>query len=100
MTFCTDVFMDERWLAGGNLEKAMYQKLLHKYGTLGLVQRSCGDAIFRFEEFSLLRQARDVVRKAILSSIDEDEKKRDLIFIHRLNTLELPRDLIRYLRYM
>ncbi|XP_062546365.1 poly [ADP-ribose] polymerase tankyrase-1-like [Armigeres subalbatus] len=102
VTFCTDVFMDERWLVDGNLEKVMYCELLHKHGTLGLVQRSCrnNDKNFQFEQFSLLRQARDVVRKAVLSSIHEDEKKRDLLFIGRINALDIPRDLIRYLRYM
>ncbi|XP_019548863.3 poly [ADP-ribose] polymerase tankyrase [Aedes albopictus] len=99
--FCTDVFMDERWLGGGNLDKVMYMKLLHKHGTLRLVQQTdSGGAGFRFEEFSLLRQARDAVRKVILSTIDEDEKKRDLMFVQRLNSLDVPRDLIRYLRYM
>ncbi|XP_065081230.1 uveal autoantigen with coiled-coil domains and ankyrin repeats-like [Ochlerotatus camptorhynchus] len=95
--FCTDVFMDERWLTAANLEKAMYSKLLHRHGTLRLVQSCHG---YRFEEFTLLRQTRDVVRKAVLNAIDEDEKKRDLVFVARLNALEIPQNLIRYLRYL
>lgn len=97
VSFCTDVFMDERWLTPGNLEKAMYSKLLHKHGTLALVQ-GCNE--FRFEEFTLLRQARDAVRKAVCKVIDEEEKKRDLVLVRRLEALEIPRNLNRYLRYL
>ncbi|XP_058815686.1 uncharacterized protein LOC131679121 [Topomyia yanbarensis] len=96
ISFCTDVFMNERWLTPANLEKTMYSKLLLKYGTLAIVQNCEG---FKFEQFSLLRQSRDTVRKAVWHSIDEDERKRDLIFVRRLEDLEIPRNLIRYLRY-
>ncbi|XP_055541405.1 uncharacterized protein LOC129727521 [Wyeomyia smithii] len=94
---CTDVFMNERRITANNLQKVVYSKLLRTYGTLSQVQRCEG---FIFEEFSLLRQARDAVRRLIWVAIDEDEKKRDLIFARRVEALEVPKHLVQYLRYL
>ncbi|XP_058451590.1 putative ankyrin repeat protein RF_0381 isoform X2 [Malaya genurostris] len=94
--FCTDLFMNERWLTPANLEKVVYPKMIIEYGTLTMAQRCEG---FKFEHFSLLRQARDKVREAVWYAIDEDEQRRDLIFVRRLEVLEIPQNLIRYLRY-
>ncbi|XP_053697090.1 uncharacterized protein LOC128744258 [Sabethes cyaneus] len=95
--YCTDVFMNERRLTADKLQHTMFSKLLRTYGTLSLVQR-CDN--FQFEDFSLLRQARDAVRKSVWAAIDEDEKKRDLVFAHRIESLEIPKNLVRYLRYL